>query len=230
MAESAKFPVRVRFGVYEADLVTGELRKGGRRIRLTGRPFQILALLLERPGALVTREEIRTQLWPADTFVDFEHGMNSAIRKMRDALGDSAKKPRYVETLARRGYRFIAAAEHVAAESLPPAIPSAPVGTLHAWVGQVATVADCTGGNYVLLPVDEETLQEKKKCDVAGDDLGISLLAAAEKLLLIPCGTTVKILEAHEPERGCRVRILKGQFIGRVAYAPREFLGGLAGK
>jgi DNA-binding winged helix-turn-helix (wHTH) protein len=228
MTETPKFPGKVRFGVYEADLATGELRKRGRKIRLTGRPFQILALLLEHPGALVPREEIRAKLWPADTFVDFEHGMNSAVRKMRDALSDSAKKPRYVETLARRGYRFIAAAELVAAESLAPAIPSAAEQVLHAWVGQVATVADRGGGNYVLLPVDEETLQEKLNCEAASDDLGISLLAAAEKLLLIPCGTTVKILEAHEQERGCRVRILKGHFIGRVAFAPREFLGGLA--
>jgi len=220
---------KIRFGVYEADLRSGELRKQGRKIRLTGRPFQILALLLERPGELVSREEIRTRLWPADTFVDFEHGMNSAIRKMRDALGDSAHKPRFIETLPRRGYRFIATSDFVRVDSMPPAaIASTPAAPAHAWVGQVATVTDSTGGNYVLLPVDEETLHEKKKCEAASDDLGISLLTAAEKLLLVPCGTTVKILEAREPERGCRVRILKGHFIGRLAFAPREFLSGLA--
>jgi TolB-like protein/DNA-binding winged helix-turn-helix (wHTH) protein/Flp pilus assembly protein TadD len=99
---------RVRFGEFEADLRTGELRQGGRVVRVAVQPFQLLALLLERPGELVTREELRQTLWPADTFVDFDVGLNSAIRKLRDALGDSAEHPTYVETLPRRGYRFIA--------------------------------------------------------------------------------------------------------------------------
>jgi TolB-like protein/DNA-binding winged helix-turn-helix (wHTH) protein len=98
----------IRFGVFEADPHTGELRKQGRRIRLQGQPFQILLFLLERPGELVTREELRQKLWPADTFVDFEHGLNKAISKLRDTLGDDSGTPRYIETLPRRGYRFIA--------------------------------------------------------------------------------------------------------------------------
>ena len=98
----------IRFGVFEADLASGELRKSGRRVRLQEQPFQMLALLLERPGDLITREELRQKLWAADTFVDFDHGLNTAINKVREALGDSAASPRYVETVARRGYRFLA--------------------------------------------------------------------------------------------------------------------------
>lgn len=98
----------LRFGIYEADLAAGELRKNGRKIRLQEQPFQILALLLEHPGEVVTREEIQQKLWPSDTFVDFDHGLNTAINKIRTALGDSAVNPRFVETLAKRGYRFLA--------------------------------------------------------------------------------------------------------------------------
>jgi DNA-binding winged helix-turn-helix (wHTH) protein len=98
----------IRFGVFELDLASGELRKNGTRIRLQEQPFRILALLLERPGEMVTREEFRAQLWPADTFVDFDHGLNTAVNKLREALGDSASNPRFVQTVARRGYRFIA--------------------------------------------------------------------------------------------------------------------------
>ena len=97
-----------RFGVFEVDLAAGELRKSGVKIRLQGQPFQVLALLLERAGEVVTREELQQKLWAADTFVDFDHSLNTAINKVREALGDSASSPRYVETMARRGYRFIA--------------------------------------------------------------------------------------------------------------------------
>jgi cholera toxin transcriptional activator len=103
----------VRFGVFEVDRAAGELRKSGARIRLQEQPFQVLALLLERPGDVVTREELREKLWGADTFVDFDHSLNTAINKVREALGDSASRPRYVETLAGRGYRFLATVEPV---------------------------------------------------------------------------------------------------------------------
>ncbi len=98
----------VRFGVFELDLSAGELRKSGAKLRLQGQPFQVLAILLDRAGDVVTREELQKQLWPSDTFVDFDHSLNTAINKVREALGDSASSPRFVETLARRGYRFIA--------------------------------------------------------------------------------------------------------------------------
>lgn len=98
----------VRFGVYEADPRSGELRKNGVKLRLQEQPFQILMVLLERAGEVVTRDELRQRLWSNDTFVDFDHGLNTAINKLRDVLGDTASNPRFVETLARRGYRFIA--------------------------------------------------------------------------------------------------------------------------
>jgi len=108
--EVAENPTKdfISFGPYEADLRAGELRRNGRKIRLQEQPLRVLAMLLERPGEIVTREELRRRLWPADTFVDFDHGLNAAVKRLRDALGDSAENPRFVETLARRGYRFVA--------------------------------------------------------------------------------------------------------------------------
>ncbi|MDQ1405786.1 MAG: hypothetical protein QOG55_1415 [Acidobacteriaceae bacterium] len=97
----------VRFGLFELDLRAGELRRNGAKVRLQEQPFQILTMLLEHPGDVVTREELRNKLWPVDTFVDFDHGLNAAVKRLRDALGDSAESPRFVETVARRGYRFL---------------------------------------------------------------------------------------------------------------------------
>ena len=97
-----------RFGVFELDLRAGELRRNGMKVKLQEQPFQVLAQLLESPGEVVTREDIRNRLWPADTFVDFDHSLNAAIKRLRDALGDSAENPTFVETVARRGYRFLA--------------------------------------------------------------------------------------------------------------------------
>jgi DNA-binding winged helix-turn-helix (wHTH) protein len=98
---------RFKFGIFEADLRTGELTKLGKRVRLQEQPFQLLAMLLEKPGELVTREELRNRLWPK-TIVEFDHGLNKAISKVREALGDSAENPRFIETVASRGYRFLA--------------------------------------------------------------------------------------------------------------------------
>ena len=97
----------MQFGVYEADLDARELRKQGRRLRLQDQPFSVLAVLVERSGVVVTREELRERLWSADTFVDFDHSLNTAVNKIREVLGDSASSPRFVETVARRGYRFL---------------------------------------------------------------------------------------------------------------------------
>src|SRR6266852_9401280 len=102
----------VRFDVFELDLRAGELRNGGIRIRLQEQPLQVLQALLEKPGEVVTREELQKRIWPADTFVDFDHGLHSAVQRLRDALSDNAETPRYVETLPRRGYRFIASVHH----------------------------------------------------------------------------------------------------------------------
>ena len=108
MQEDLHHRVRLRFGVFELDLRAGELRKHGLRVRLQEQPFQLLAMLVEHPGEVVTREELQKKLWPADTFVDFDHGLNKAISKIREALSDSVESPRFVETVARRGYRFLA--------------------------------------------------------------------------------------------------------------------------
>ena len=97
----------IRFGTFEVDVAAGELRRQGVKTRLQEQPLKVLLLLLSRPGEVVTREELRAQLWPADTFVDFEHGLNAAVKRLRDALGDSADNPRFIETLPRRGYRFL---------------------------------------------------------------------------------------------------------------------------
>jgi DNA-binding winged helix-turn-helix (wHTH) protein/Tol biopolymer transport system component len=105
--ESAQQAIR-RFGVFELDLKAGELRRHGHKVKLQEQPFQVLSQLLQKPGEVITREELQSRLWPADTFVDFDHSLNAAIRRLRDALGDSAENPTFVETVARRGYRFLA--------------------------------------------------------------------------------------------------------------------------
>ncbi len=135
----------VRFGIFEVDLSSGELRKGGMKIKFREQPFQILALLLERPGGVVTREELQKKLWPSDTFVDFEHSLNAAIKKLREALSDSADNPRFVETLPKRGYRFIYPVEgvkvsspsrEVAVEAPAPRVRR--TGQVHIWMAGLA--------------------------------------------------------------------------------------------
>src|ERR1700727_2127098 len=110
MAETQSRPRLIRFGAFEADVQTGELTKDGVKLKFGGQPFQVLAILLERPGDVVTRDELQKRLWP-DTFVDVDRNLNTSINKIRDVLGDSAENPRFIETLPRRGYRFIAPVE-----------------------------------------------------------------------------------------------------------------------
>jgi eukaryotic-like serine/threonine-protein kinase len=121
MSQPPRQPGIARFASFEVNFSSRELRKNGVRIRLPGQPFDILAMLLEHAGEVVTREELQQRLWPADTFVDFEHGVNNAVKRLRGALGDSADHPLYIETLARVGYRFIAPLEPTASTSIPPA-------------------------------------------------------------------------------------------------------------
>jgi len=117
--------LRYRFGTYEADVRAGELFRDGGKIRLQEQPFQVLVALLERPGEVITREDLRQRLWPSDTFVDFDHSLNTAINKLREALRDSAANPRFIETKARRGYRFIAPVQVIAGDavSVPIEVP-----------------------------------------------------------------------------------------------------------
>lgn len=115
VATDQQIPRSFRFGPFEANAETGELRKNGRRLRLQEKPFQVLIALLEQKGNLVSRKVLHARLWPGDTFVDFENGLNTAISKLREALGDSAKAHRYIETLDRRGYRFTSGVEELGA-------------------------------------------------------------------------------------------------------------------
>jgi len=126
MATTASGLPVIRFGTFEVDQRAGELRRNGSRVKLQEQPFQVLIALLDRPGDVVTREELQKKLWPADTFVDFDHSLNAAIRRLREALGDSAENPRFVETVARRGYRFIAPVTGIAAPAELPKIEAAP--------------------------------------------------------------------------------------------------------
>ncbi len=218
MPPSAQNAGLLRFGVFELDLRAGEIYKRGLKIKLQEQPFQILAMLLERPGEVVTREDLRKRLWPPDTFVDFDHSLNTAIKKLRQALGDDADKPRFIETLPRRGYRFIGTVEEVAA-------PSRPVdASAQDFVGGVFALYGEGGSHFVLLPVDEDSFKEKQRLEAANDDLGLSLLVSSQKILLLPTGSKVRVLEAGRLSASCQVRILEGEHIGLIAWAPRNRL------
>src|SRR5712692_3631941 len=144
MKSSAQPAERYRFGDFEVDLHTGDLRKHGHRIRLQEKPFQILSLLLERAGEVVTRDELRQRLWPADTFVDFDANLNTSLNRLRQALGETANEQIFIRTIPRQGYRFIATITKVEDSMNAPAPPPGPVGataageraaTLRAWLG-----------------------------------------------------------------------------------------------
>ena len=143
--KDARYSCTVRFGTFEADLETAELRKAGTKLALQVQPFQVLAILLKHPGELVTREQLQSQVWPKDTFVDFDHALNTAITKIRLVLGDDAEHPTYIETLPRRGYRFIATVETPCAEPAEFAPKDASDRTpRHGWLSAIAAaVAAC---------------------------------------------------------------------------------------
>lgn len=145
----------VRFGLFEADLASGELRKNGTRVRLQEQPFQVLLALVERPGEMVTREDLRQRLWPSDTFVDFDHSLNTAVNKLREALGDVASNPRFVETVARRGYRFIAPVTIVdsAASAADIAHSGVPLSTNASSSPSAATVSSAPASSGALAEV-----------------------------------------------------------------------------
>jgi DNA-binding winged helix-turn-helix (wHTH) protein len=219
MSTSGCPPLVTRFDVFEVHLRAGELYKAGRKIRLQVLPFQALALLLERPGELVTREEFEKRLWPGDTFVDFDHSLNTAIKKLRQALGDDNKKPRFVETLPKRGYRFIGIVEQAAHVSTPAKAPAA-----NSRVGQVAKLSSDGPLPFTLVSTDEESTAEREKLDAANDDVGLSLLIASQKLLMVPSGTQVRILEVQPTQSRCQVRILEGEHYGKTAVVQLKLL------
>ena len=239
----------VRFDAYEVHLRAGELYRAGRKIKLQVQPFHVLAMLLEHPGEVVAREELQRRLWPADTFVDFDHSLNTAIKKLRLALSDDKKNPRFIETLPKRGYRFIGAVREKAnpttvatrhssgrgrGESGPPApsfsgtlsgarLTSPPPTKLaepSPLVGRVAKLSADGKTAFALVSCDEESAAEREKLDAANDDVGLSLLIAAQKLFLVADRTAVRILEVHEASRRCLVRILEGEHYGKTALVP----------
>jgi TolB-like protein/DNA-binding winged helix-turn-helix (wHTH) protein/Tfp pilus assembly protein PilF len=186
------------------DLRAGELRKHGVRIRLQAQPLQILGILLDRPGEVVTREELRQALWPGDTFVDFDHGLNNAINRLRETLGDSAESPRFLETLPRRGYRFIAAVEGVLAPSPQDLAPQ---------VEDSSNAPTSAGDKVAALPVESSEASLRPRLWIVA-----STGAAALLVLLVSLNT-----------RGVRQRLLRAIPAGRiqsVAVLPLENLSG----
>ena len=147
MAEST-LPPTLRFATFEVDLRSGELRKNGVKVKLQEKPFQVLALLLERRGELLTRAELRERMWAADTFVDFDHSLGAAIAKLRQALGDSAQNPRFVETVAGRGYRFLVPVENLLLPPGPEVQPSSQIRRL-----AFSAATGLLGGALVLVVV-----------------------------------------------------------------------------
>jgi DNA-binding winged helix-turn-helix (wHTH) protein len=213
----------VRFNAYEVDLRSGELYRAGRKIRLQAQPFHVLAALLERPGQVVAREELRKRLWPSDTFVDFDHSLNTAIKKLRQALSDDKKKPRFIETLPKRGYRFIGTVGPASNLPAAAAIAGAP-----SWVGRLAKLSPEGTAAFALVSVDQESATEREKLDAVNDDVGLSLLIAAQKLFLVANGTPVRILQVQEATSRCQVRILEGEHYGKTALVPVKWLAELA--
>jgi DNA-binding winged helix-turn-helix (wHTH) protein len=214
----------VRFNTYEVNLRAGELFRGGRKIPLQIQPFHVLAMLLEHPGEVVARDELKKRLWPVDTFVDFDHSLNTAIKKLRQALSDDKKKPRYIETLPKRGYRFIGTVERPAGVAAR-AVRKSRGGS--AWVGRVARVSVDAKISFALVSVDDEAAAEREKLDAANDDVGLSLLIAAQKLFLVANGTPVRVLEMQEQISRCQVRILEGEHYGKSALIPLKWLADL---
>ena len=221
----------VRFHAYEVHLRAGELYKAGRKIKLQAQPFQVLAMLLECPGEVVTREDLQKRLWPADTIVDLDHSLNTAIKKLRQALSDNKKNPRFIETLPKRGYRFIGKVEGnskpaaVAPSLLPRKGGLAAEGkAAHSWVGRLAKLSTDGRSAFALVSADEESAAEREKLEGANDDVGLSLLIAAQRLFLVVKGTPIRILEVREATCCCLVRVLEGEHYGKAALVPLRWI------
>jgi DNA-binding winged helix-turn-helix (wHTH) protein len=229
MAQPIRSANVIRFEGFEVDLRAQELYKAGRKIKLQVQPFQVLAMLLERPGEVVTREEMQKRLWPADTFVDFDHSVNTAIKKLRQALGDDKNKPRFVETLPKRGYRFLVSVKKPATSSAPAetrvAAPTAAKdAAASSWVGRVAKVCCEHGHSFAVVSIDEAAAAERLKLDTANDDVGLSLLIASQRLIMVPEGTPVRIIEVESQNSRCHARILEGEHYGKTALLPLKLL------
>ena len=218
MTSTTREGIRHKFGAFVVDVRTSELLKGGKKIKVQLQPMQVLAVLLERPGEIVTREELRKRIWPEDTFVDFEHSLNTAIKKLRQALGDRASKSKYVETLPRRGYRFLAEVE--ASESktgMRPAVSSRLEGKVFELLAEEGT--EC-----VVAPADEKAFEEWERLTRLKDDVGVSMMIGEKRLLLLEAGNQVRLLAVEKKPGLCEVRMLEGEHYGKTALVPKKAL------
>jgi DNA-binding winged helix-turn-helix (wHTH) protein len=206
-----------RFGVFVVDTRAGELYRRGKKVKLQQQPLQVLVALVERPGEVVTREELRQRIWPADTFVDFEHSLNTAVKKLRQALGDRAGKSKFVETLPRRGYRFLAPVE---VEEQKPAISPTRSGL----EGKVFALAALDGVECVPAPVDTKSFEEWQRLLRLHDDVGISIMITEKQLLLLATGQNVRMLARDASSGLYEVRVLEGEHYGKTALVGRKHL------
>jgi DNA-binding winged helix-turn-helix (wHTH) protein len=209
---------RLRFGPFSLDMRAGELYKRGKKVPVQLLPLQLLGALLEKPGEVVSREELKSKLWPADTFVDFEHGLNTAIKKLRQALGDKPAKPALIETLPKKGYRFIGRLEANGAST-----PKNPPRTT-ALAGKIFSVFAENGIECVVAPVDANSLHEWQRLIALGDDVGVAMMITNNRLLLIEVGKPVRVLSVDGPQGWLEARILEGEHYGKTALLPRKSL------
>jgi DNA-binding winged helix-turn-helix (wHTH) protein len=205
----------LKFGEFAVDPRAGELYRRGKKVKLQQQPVQVLLALLEKPRQIVTREELRQRIWPADTFVDFEHSLNTAIKKLRLALGDRANKSKFVETLPRRGYRFL---PNVEALEEKPAVRT-PAGKLE---GKVFSLVSEEGTACVLAPVDAKAFEEWRRLTALKDDVGVSMMITERRLLLLEAGMSVRLLALDGGTGRREVRILEGEHYGKTALIARK--------
>ena len=212
-----------KFGEFAVDCRAGELYRRGKKIKVQMQPMQVLLALLEKPGEVVLREELRQKIWPADTFVDFEHSLNTAIKKLRQALGDHAGKSKFVETLPRRGYRFLGAVE---SSDEKPAAKSAAVGR---WEGKVFRLVAAPGNECVVAPADQKAFEEWQRLMSLGDDVGVAMMITERRLLLLAAGHSVRLLRPDSSAGWYEARILEGEHFGKSALVNKKSLQSEAG-
>lgn len=217
----------LRFGSFTVDGRAREIFKKGKKLEVQPQPTQVLVSLLENAGEVVTREELRQKIWPADTFVDFEHSLNTAIKKLRQALGDNAARPKYIETLPRRGYRFRGKVE--ASGEKTGASVGASVARPGQLAGKVFTLEAEKGIPCVMAPMDESCRKEWERLQSLEDDVGIAVMIAEKRLMLVEGGHRVRVLAAEDRAQWCEVRIMDGEHYGRTALVERKALGRAGG-
>jgi DNA-binding winged helix-turn-helix (wHTH) protein len=217
----------LRFGSFTVDGRAREVFKKGKKLEVQPQPTQVLVSLLENAGEVVTREELRQKIWPADTFVDFEHSLNTAIKKLRQALGDNAARPKYIETLPRRGYRFRGKVE--ASGEKTGASVGARVARPGPLAGKVFTLEAEKGIPCVMAPMDESCRKEWERLQSLEDDVGIAVMIAEKRLMLVEGGHRVRVLAAEDRAQWCEVRIMDGEHYGRTALVERKALGRAGG-